>query len=277
MENAKATGPVEQAAVARQRWERSYGHRREDWPGPLTEPSGLEHEELELLRGKVAGHRWDGWRRLTGDEGCFAACSCGWRSSGTGGMSPMLREVKEHLDAVRAVRGGRLSTRPAPAPARDERERSSGQREMRTDERRRELYARVQSQQRRLSETLERSADLLSAGQEQAGQLVAVLEHAAANVAPQWARSWAAAQSEQALQSRAGRVRELRSGILAAAAALAAIAGEVALAGQDLQTRCPGDAAGYRRLAGGPADRRGGREGVADDLRVACGLGRAAG
>ena len=51
---------------------------------------------------------------------------------------------------------------------------------------------------------------------------------------------------------------------------------EVALVSGDLGTCCPGGSAGYGRLAAGPARRDGGREGVADDLRLACGLGRAA-
>jgi hypothetical protein len=273
-ENAKARDQREQSAMTRQRVEPVYGHRGEDVPGPLTEPCELARDELELLQGKVAGHRWDGWRRLTGDEGYVGACSCGWRGTETGCVSPMLRQVTEHLDAVRAVRGGRPSTQTA--PARDERERGAGQREMRSDERARELYASVQSQQRRLSQVLERSADLLSACGEQADRLVAVLEHAAANVAPEWARTRAAAQSAEALQRRAERAKELRSGIVAAAGALAAIAQEAAGC-QDLETGWLSGSAENRRLAGEPAQQGGGREGVADDLHAACGLGRAAG
>jgi hypothetical protein len=145
-QNAKAMDQREQAAVTRQRLELIGGHRGEDWPGPLTQPCELAHDVLELLRGKVAGHRWDGWRRLTGDEGYFAACSCGWRGTETGDVSPMLRQVKEHLDAVQAVRGGRPPARTA--PSRNRRERSVGQREFRPDERTRELYASVQGPRR---------------------------------------------------------------------------------------------------------------------------------
>ena len=78
------------------------GCRWEDWRDSLTEPCEPTPDELELLQSQVAGHRWDGWRRLTDDEDYFAACSCGWRSSETGGLGPMLCQAKEHLDAVLA-------------------------------------------------------------------------------------------------------------------------------------------------------------------------------
>ena len=105
------------------------------------------------------------------------------------------------------------------------------------DERTRELYASVQSQQRRLSQALEQSGNLLSASKDQADQFVAVLEHAAARVAPEWAKTGASVRREQALQCQVERVKEWRSGIVAAAGALAAVKEEVALAGQDLETR----------------------------------------
>ena len=171
----------------------------------------------------------------------------------------MLRQVREHLDAVQAVRGGRPPARTA--PSRDQRERSAGQREFRPDERTRELYASVQGQHRRLCQALERSADLLAASQEQADRLVAVLEHAAANVAPDWARTQAAVQRAETLQRRADRAKELRTGIAAAAGALAAIAHEVAVAGQELETRCLSRPDGNRRLADEPADPLEGRGG----------------
>ena len=275
--NARARDQREQSAITRQPWGLIFGHRGKDWPDPQTEPCELAHDELELLQGKVAGHRWDCWRRLTGDEGYFAVCSCGWRGTETGCVSPMLHQVTEHLDAVRAVRGGRPSTQTAKAPARDECEPGAGQREMRSDERTRELYASVQSQQRRLSQALEHSADLLSACGEQADRLVAVLEHAAANPAPEWARTRAAVQSAEALQRRAARAKELRTAIVAASGALAAIAQEVTLAGQDLETGWLSGSAENRRLAGEPAQQGRGREGVADDLHIAPDLGRAAG
>ena len=277
-ENAKARDPEEQAVTTGQPWELGHWHGREDWPDLLTGPSEPTQDKFELRQGKMPGHRWDGWRRLTGNESYRAACSCGWRSPETGRLSLMLRQVKEHMDAVGAVRGWRTSAlmAQAQAPGRDERERSAGQRGMRPDERTRELYACVDNQQRRLSQALERSADLLSASQEQAERFVAALEHAAANVAPAWARTTEAVQREDALQRRAERAKELRSGIVAAAGALAAIAGEVALAGQDPGARRLGGSAGYRDLGGGPANRPGVRESGADDLHLACGLGRAA-
>jgi len=256
-ENAKARDLEEQAAITRQLSGLSYGRSRGDWPDPLREPCELAQDELDLLQSKVAGHRWDGWRRLTGDEGYFAVCSCGWRSTQTGCVSPMLCQVKEHLDAVRAVRDWRPSTRTTQAPARDERERDASQREMRPDERTRELYASVESQQRRLSQVLEHSGDLLAASEDQAGRFVAVLEHAAAEVAPEWARTSACARRAEALQRQAEHAKELRNGIAAAAGALAAVAGEVALVSQDLETRCLSGSAEYGRLADEPANRHG--------------------
>jgi hypothetical protein len=262
-ENARARGHEEQAVTAGQAWEFSHGHHREDWPDLLTGPCELAHDEFELLKGKAPGHRWEGWRRLAGDEGYFAACSCGWRSSETGDVSPMLRQVKEHLDAVRVVRGGRRSALTAQAPGRDERERSADRRGMRPDERTRELYASVDNRQRRLSQALEHSADLLSASEDQAGRFVAALEHAAAKVAPEWARTRDAVQREEALQRWAERAKELRNGIVAAAGALAAIAQEVTLAAQDLETGYRSGSAGSQHLGGEPAGRPGGREAVA--------------
>jgi hypothetical protein len=271
-EKTKARDQAEQAVMARRLWEPSHGGWREDWPDPRTEPCQPAQDELDLLQGKVSGHRWDSWHRLTGDEGYFAACSCGWRSTEADCVSLMLRQVKEHLDAVRAVRGGRPSARPA----RDERERDAGRREMRPDERTRELYASVQNQQRRLFQALEHSADLLSVSQEQAERFVVVLEHAAAKVAPEWARTRAAVQSAEDLQRQVERVKEWRNEIVATAGALAAIAQEVALAGQGLETRYPSGTAGYRPLADIPANRTGTERVWQDDLHLAHGLGRAA-
>ena len=186
-DNAKARDLEAQATMTRQPSGPAMGPGARTSLPPLAESCEPAYDELDVLRGKAAGHRWDGWRRLTGDEDYFAACSCGWRSTETGCVSPMLRQVKEHLDAVRAIRGGRPSTRAGQAPARDERARDAGQREMRPDERTRELYASVESQRRRLSRALEQSGDLLSASKDQADQFAAVLEHAAARVAPEWA------------------------------------------------------------------------------------------
>jgi len=262
-ENTEARDQEEQAVTTRQAWELSHGHRREDWSDLLTEPCELAHDEFELLKGKVPGHCWDGWRRLTGDEGYFAACSCGWRSCETGCVSPMLRQIKEHLDEVVAVRGGRPPAQTAQAPGQDEPGRSAGRRGTRLDERTRDLYASVDNQQRRLSQALEQSADRLSASKDQAERFVAALEHAAAKVAPEWARTRDAVQREEALQRWAERAKELRNGIVAAAGALAAVAEEVAVAGQNLETRGLGGSAGYQNLGGEPADRLGGREVVA--------------
>ena len=257
-ENAKARDPEERAVITRQRWEFSSGRRREDWGDRRPEGYEPARGEFGLPLGKVVGHRCDGWRRMTGDEGYFAACSCGWRSTETDHVSLMLGQVEEHLDAVRAVRGGRPSTRAAQAPGRKERE--VGLRERRPDERTRELYGSVESQQVRLSRALEHAGDLVSASQDQAERFVAVLEHAAARVAPEWAKTGAAVRREEALQRQAERAKGWSDGIVAAAGALAAIAHEVALAGQDLETGYRSGSAGYRRPAGEPANRRESRE-----------------
>ena len=131
------------------------------------------------------------------------------------------------------------------------------------DERTRELYASVQSQQRRLCQALEQSGDLLSASKDQADRFVAVLEYAAPRVAPEWAKTGASVRCEQALQCQVERVKEWRSGIIAAAGALAAVAEEVARAGQDLETRYRTGSASDGRLAGEAANRYGGRGAVA--------------
>jgi hypothetical protein len=246
-ENSKARDLEEQAAITSRLSGFSYGHSREVWPDPLRDPCESAQDELDLLQSKVAGHRWDGWRRLTGIEGYFAVCSCGWRSTETGCVSPMLCQVKEHLVAVRAVRGWRPSSRTIQASARDERD--ANQREMGSDKRTQELYASVESQQRRLSQVLGHSGDLLSASEDQAGRFVAVLEYAAAEVAPEWARTRACARRAEALQRQAERAKELRKGIAAAAGALTAIAEEVALVSEDLETGCLGGSPEYPRLA----------------------------
>ena len=257
-ENAKARDLEEQAVITRQGRELSYEHRREDWPDQLPEGYEPARGEFDLPQGKVPGHRCDGWRRMTGDEGYSAACSCGWRSTETGHVSLVLRQVEDHLDAVRAVRGGRPSVLVVQAPGRDERE--VGLRERRRDERTRELNASVESQHARLSQAVEYSADLVSASQDQAERFVAVLEHAAAKVAPEWAKTGAAVRREEALRRQAERAMEWRNGIVAAAEALAAIAQEVALAGQDLEPCYRSRSAEYRRPPGEPANRHGGRE-----------------
>jgi hypothetical protein len=249
-ENDKDRGAQEQAARTRRHPEFSQGHSQENWPGPLSEPYGLTQDELDLLHSQAVGHRWHGWRRLTADEDYYAACSCGWRSTETGSVSPMLSQVKQHLDAVWAIRGGRLPARATPAPARGQSEGDASQRDMRPGERAGELYAAADRQQERLSQALGRSTDLVSASEEQADRLVAALEHAAARIAPEWARTTASAQSSGVLQHRLERAKELRNGIVTAAAGLAAIAEEVALVHQGLKTRHPGGSAEHRRPAG---------------------------
>jgi len=226
-ENDKARVPEKSAAGSRDLREQSYGRGHGDWPDPLVEPGELTQDELSLLHSQLPGHRWNGWRRLTGDESYYAACSCGWRSTDTGGASPMLGQVKDHLDAVRALRGWRPAARTAQAPGRDRQECDASQHQAR-QERTRELYAAVESQQRRLSQELEHSTDLLSVTEEQADRLVAAFDHAAARVAPEWAKTEASLRHAEALQHRAERARELRDGIVAAAAALAAITEEIA-------------------------------------------------
>jgi len=151
----------------------------------------------------------------------------------------MLRQVKDHLDAVRAVRGLRPAPRTAQAPRRDEQERNASQHKLQ-QERTHELYATVKNQQRRLSQALEQSTDLLSATEDQAGRLVVALQHAAATVAPEWVKTQASARRAETLQRRADRAKELRNHIVAAAGAFAAIAEEAALLDQDRETRRPG-------------------------------------
>jgi hypothetical protein len=234
-ENAKAREPEEQAAKTRRLRELSYGHRREDWLEPLREPYEPTQHEFDLLHSQVPGHRWNGWRRLTGDEDYYAACSCGWRSTETGCVSPMLRQVQDHLDAVRAVRGWRPAPRTAQATGQPGQENDAEQHDLR-QERARELYAAVESQQRRLSQVLEHSTDLLAASEEQAGRLASALEHAAARVAPEWVTTEASVRRAEALQRRADRAKEVRNHIVAAAGTLAAIAEEIALLNQDRET-----------------------------------------
>jgi hypothetical protein len=235
-EDTRARQPEDQAAKTRRQWELSHGHRREVWPYPLREPYEPAQDELDLLHSQVPGHRRSGWRRLTGDEDYFAACSCGWRSTETGYVSPMLRQVKDHLDDVRAVRGGGRAPRAAQVPGRPGREGEAGQHEVR-QERTRELYAAVDNQHTRLSQALEHSIDLLSASEGQADRLVTALEHAAAGMAPEWARTEASVRRAEALQRRTDHAKEVRDHIVATAATLAAIAEEVALINQHGETR----------------------------------------
>jgi hypothetical protein len=225
-ENDKAKALEEQATRSRGPRELSHGGECEDRPDPLAESGELTQDELGFLRSQVPGHRWNAWRRLTGEEDYYAACSCGWRSTDTGDVSTVLHQVKDHLDAVRAVRGRARQTGPR-VPGRAGQERDASQRKE-WQERTWDLYAAVKSQQRRLSRALGEAADLLSTSEDQADRLVVALEHAAAGVAPDWVRTEASAHRAEALQNQAERARELRNEIVAAAAALAVIAEEIA-------------------------------------------------
>ena len=239
--NGKARDLQGQAARTSHVRKLGTGYSWGDWRDSLTEPCAPTPDELELLQSQVAGHRWDGWRRLTGDEGYFAACSCGWRGSETGAVGPMLYQAKEHLAAVWQARGGHESTR---VPARDEGERGASEREIRPDKRARELCAAVDGQQRRLSQPLRHSTDLLSASADQADRLVAALKRG------EWAKTRASAPSAETVQHKVERARELRRAIVADAAALAAIAEEIAWIDQDPGTRRPGGAAESQRMTG---------------------------
>ena len=234
-ENPEAVEPEEQAAKTRHPSQLSHEHRRQDWPDRLREPYEPTQDEFDLLPSQMPGHRWNGWRRLTGDENYYAACSCGWRSTETGYVSPMLRQVQEHLDAVRAVRGWRSASETAQAADRAGQGNDAIQDDLR-QQRARDLYATVESQQRRLAQTLEHSTDLLAASEDQADRLAAALEHAAARVAPERVKTEASAGRAEALQRRADRAKEVRNHIVTAAGALAAIAEEIALLNQDRET-----------------------------------------
>ena len=219
-ESDKARALQEQAARSRDLRELSYGRGHGDWPDPLAEPAELTQDELGLLNSQVPGHHWNGWRRLTGDEDYYAACSCGWRSTDTGDVSPMLRQVKAHLDAVRQSRGWPTS---AWAPAWDEPGPDPRQGEVvHLHERARGLRAAARGEQMRLSRSLSHSTDLLSASAEQADRLVTELERG------QSARAGGPAPSAEIVQHKVERARELRKAIAAAAAALAVITEEIA-------------------------------------------------
>lgn len=241
-ENNRARRLEEQAADSRRLRQLGGGCAHGDWPSPLAQPCELAQDEFELLYSQMAGHRWDGWRRLTGDEDYFAACSCGWRSADTGDLSPMLRQVKVHLDAVRRSRGLGPSQRP---PARHEPGYgiSSGK-ILALRERARQLCASVNGQQTRLSRSVAHSAELLSASAEQADHLMAELGRG------EGATTGAAARSAEIMQHEVERAKDLRNAISAAAAGLAVIAEEIAWIHQDRETRGPSRSPEYRRLVG---------------------------
>ena len=237
--NDKARDLREHAAKTKLLPEFGNGHRRGGWPDPLMAPYEPTPGQLGFLQSQVAGHRWHVGRCLSGDGDFSAACSCGWGCTETGSAGAILRQVEEHLDAVREICGGRPSTR---APARDERD--VGQGELRPDQRARELCAAVEGQQRRLSQALRHSTDLLSASADQADRLVAALEGG------KWAKTGASAQSAETVQLKVERARELRRTIFTAAAALAVIAEEVTWNHQDPKTRHPGGPAELQRMVG---------------------------
>lgn len=234
----------EQVAGAGQQEEPSYAPV-EGWRDLSGASPGLTQYELGLLHSQMAGHRWHAWRRLNGYEDYFAACSCGWRSAEVDSLRQVLDQVRDHLKGIQVSRGGRPSPWAAKPPARDEREAGTGQRGMPPAERPRELRASVRDRQERMRQALGRSGDLMSASEEQADRRVAELKHAVTHVTPKRA----SARRAEALQSQLDRAKELRKGIIAAAAALAVIAEEVAWINQDLQSRHPSDAAEHQRLA----------------------------
>ena len=218
-ENDKARALEEQAARSRDLRELSYGRGHGDWHDPPAESADLTQDELGLLSSQVQGHHWNGWRRLTGDEDYYAACSCSWRSTDTGGVGPMLVQVKDHLNAIRQSRGWppshghRHRTSPGPIPARvgpctfaSAPEGSAPPREA--------SKCGVP-----VSESL---TDLLSASAEQADRLVTELERG------QSARTGASTPIAEIVQHKVERARELRKAIAAAAAALAVITEEIA-------------------------------------------------
>jgi len=233
--NPEAKEPEERAATTRRPPELGHEHRCQDRPGSPREPHEPAQAEVGLLQSQVPGHRWNGWRRLTGDEGYYAACSCGWRSTETGCVGPMLRQVHEHLDAVRAVRGWRPAPGTARAPDRSGQGNDASEHDLR-QQRARDLHATVQNQQRRLAQTLEHSTGLLAASEDQADRLAAALQHAAARVTPEQVKTEASARRAEALQRRADRTKEARNHIIAAAATLASIAEEIAMLSQDRET-----------------------------------------
>jgi hypothetical protein len=178
--------------------------------------------------------------RLTSDEDYYASCSCGWRSAATGDVSPMLVQVKDHLDAVQVVRGWRPAPRTAQASGREEQERDASLHEPQ-QERACEVYAAVECQRRRLSQALERSIDLLSASEDQADRLVAAFQHAAADAAPGRVKTEASGRRAQVLQRQAEHAKQARDHIVAAVDALAAMAEEVTMLHEHRETRPPSE------------------------------------
>jgi hypothetical protein len=149
-ENDKARHLPERAAKARHQSELGDGHRRGDWLDFLPEACEPTPGQIGYLQTQVAGHRWHVGRCLSGAEDFSAACSCGWGCTQTGSVAAMLRQVKEHLAAVREIRGGRPSPR---VPTCGERKRKANQRAIRPHQRARDLRAAVAGQQMRLCQS----------------------------------------------------------------------------------------------------------------------------
>lgn len=238
-ENDKARDLPERAARTRHLSELGDGHRRGDWLDFLPEAYEPTPGQLGSLQAQVAGHRWHVGRCLSGAADFSAACSCGWGCTQTGSLAAMLCQVREHLAAVREIRGGR----PSPRAACGERKRNASQRAIRPHQRVREPRAAVAGQQMRLSQSLRHSTDLLSACAGQADRLVASLKGG------EWAKTTTSAHSAETARRKIERVRELRQAISAAGAAVAGMAEEAAWIDQDLETWRP-RGAGCQPLVG---------------------------
>lgn len=233
-ENASARESERQATEARRLWELSYGHQCEDWPDPLREPYEPAQADLDLLHSQVPGHRWDGWRRLTGDENYFAACSCGWRSTETRFVSPMLRQVRDHLDAVRALRGW------GPAPRRRRRHATSKSATAASAGRSKSMRGSYTRRWPTSKGACPRRSRRRLTCCPPARTRPTVSWPSSARRGPRRAgmgKDPASAQRAEALQRQAERAEQVRNQIVATAGALAAIAEEVALLNRDRETR----------------------------------------
>ena len=149
----------------------------------------------------------------------------------------MLHQVNEHLEhGPGDTRWAAVTTGTSPGPGRGHR------REMRPDQRARELRPAVKGQQRRLSQSLRHSTDLLSACADQAGRLVTALEGG------KWSKTRASAQSAETVQHKVERARELRKAIIATGMTLAGIAEEVDWIDidEDREACRPGGVTGYQ-------------------------------
>ena len=73
-ENAKARDLEEQVTITRQPWGPAMGPGARTSLAPLGESCEPAYDQLDLLRGKAAGHRWDGWRRLAPQQVELVVC-----------------------------------------------------------------------------------------------------------------------------------------------------------------------------------------------------------